>query len=124
LRLAGAIGLAAAALAGGAVPAMAASTYPSNAALVGLAATPDGGGYWQVASDGGIFAFGDAGFYGSMGGKALNAGVVGIAATPDGKGYWEVAADGGIFAFGDAGFYAASGSSADLPPPGHGAGTP
>src|SRR5262252_295782 len=97
-RLAGVIGLAAVALAGGAggaAPALAASTYPSNAALVGLAATPDGGGYWQVASDGGIFAFGDAGFYGSMGGQALNAGVVGIAATPDGRGYWEVAADGG-----------------------------
>jgi hypothetical protein len=49
-----------------------------------------------------IFAFGDALFYGSMGGKPLNAPVVGIAATPDGRGYWEVASDGGIFAFGDA----------------------
>ena len=29
-------------------------------------------GYWLVASDGGIFAFGDAGFYGSTGGIALN----------------------------------------------------
>ena len=28
--------------------------------VVGVAATPDGGGYWLVASDGGIFAFGDA----------------------------------------------------------------
>jgi hypothetical protein len=26
-----------------------------------MAATPDGGGYWLVASDGGIFSFGDAG---------------------------------------------------------------
>ena len=67
--------------------------------------TPDGKGYWEVASDGGVFAFGDAGFYGSMGGKSLNAPVVGITATPDGKGYWEVASDGGVFAFGDAGFY-------------------
>ena len=50
----------------------------------------------------GIFAFGDAGFYGSMGGNPLNQPVVGIASTPDGKGYWEVASDGGIFAFGDA----------------------
>ena len=32
-----------------------------------MAATPDGGGYWLVASDGGIFAFGDAGFHGSAG---------------------------------------------------------
>ena len=30
-----------------------------------MAATPDGRGYWLVASDGGIFTYGDAGFYGS-----------------------------------------------------------
>jgi hypothetical protein len=35
---------------------------------VGIAATADGGGYWEVASDGGVFAFGDAAFHGSMGG--------------------------------------------------------
>ena len=69
-----------------------------------MAATPDGRGYWEVASDGGIFAFGNAAFEGSMGGQSLNAPVVGMAATPDGKGYWEVASDGGIFAFGDAVF--------------------
>ncbi len=33
-----------------------------------MAATPDGRGYWLVASDGGIFTFGDAPFYGSAGG--------------------------------------------------------
>ena len=32
--------------------------------------TPSGNGYWLVASDGGIFSFGDAHFYGSMGGQA------------------------------------------------------
>ena len=37
----------------------------SNEPIVGMAATPDGGGYWLVASDGGIFCFGDAGFFGS-----------------------------------------------------------
>ena len=37
--------------------------------IVGMAATPDGGGYWEVASDGGVFAFGDAGYYGSEGGQ-------------------------------------------------------
>ena len=41
-----------------------------------------------VASDGGIFAFGDAPFYGSMGGQPLNKPVVGMAATPTGHGYW------------------------------------
>ncbi len=66
-------------------------------------------GYWEVASDGGIFTFGDAGFYGSMGGKHLNQPIVGMASTPDGKGYWEVASDGGIFTFGDAGFYGSAG---------------
>jgi hypothetical protein len=83
--------------------------HPLNAPIVGMAATPDGQGYWEVASDGGIFAFGDAGFFGSMGGTLLNAPIVGMAATPDGQGYWEVASDGGIFAFGDAGFFGSMG---------------
>ncbi|HVX19838.1 MAG TPA: NosD domain-containing protein [Acidimicrobiales bacterium] len=65
--------------------------------------------YLEVASDGGIFTYGSAGFYGSMGGVPLVQPVVGIAATPDGKGYWEVAADGGVFAFGDARFYGSMG---------------
>ena len=72
-----------------------------NKPVVGMAATPDGKGYWEVASDGGVFSFGDAS-YGSMGGTVLNKPVVGMAATPDGKGYWEVASDGGVFSFGDA----------------------
>ena len=84
--------------------AQAAAVYPSNAPIVGIAATPDGNGYWEVASDGGVFNFGDASFFGSMGGQRLNAGVVGMAATPDGKGYWLAAADGGVFSFGDARF--------------------
>ena len=66
-------------------------------------------GYWEVGSDGGIFAFGGAGFFGSMGGHRLNAPVVGMAATTDRHGYWEVASDGGIFAFGDAGYYGSMG---------------
>ena len=75
----------------------------AHAATVGVAATP-GRGYWVVASDGGVFSFGDAQFYGSMGGQPLSAPVVGMAATPDGKGYWLVGADGGVFAFGNAPF--------------------
>jgi N-acetylmuramoyl-L-alanine amidase len=78
--------------------------------VVGMAPTPDGKGYWLVAADGGIFTFGDAAFYGSEGGVALNSPVVGMAPTPDGKGYWLVASDGGIFTFGDAAFYGSAGA--------------
>ncbi len=81
-----------------------------NAPIVGMAATPDGRGYWLVASDGGIFTFGDAGFEGSTGAMHLNAPIVGMAATPDGRGYWLVASDGGIFTFGDAGFEGSTGA--------------
>ena len=72
--------------------------------VVGMAATPDGRGYWAVASDGGIFAFGSAAFDGSTGGLRLDAPIVGMASTSDGGGYWLVASDGGIFAFGNAAF--------------------
>lgn len=81
-----------------------------NQPMVGMSPTSDGGGYWLVASDGGIFAFGDAAFHGSMGGTHLNKPVVGMSVTPDGGGYWMVATDGGIFSFGDASFYGSMGS--------------
>ena len=80
----------------------------SNLPLVG-AALQGTSGYWEVASDGGIFSFGTAAFVGSMGGQHLNAPIVGMAATPDGAGYWEVASDGGIFSFGTAAFVGSMG---------------
>jgi hypothetical protein len=80
--------------------------------VVGVAATPSGGGYWLVASDGGIFTYGDARFLGSTGAIALNQPIVGMAATPDGQGYWLVARDGGIFSFGDARFLGSTGAIA------------
>ena len=72
---------------------------------------PSGGiaGYWLVASDGGVFSFGSAGFDGSMGGKFLDAPMVGMARTTDDGGYWTVASDGGIFSFGDAAFHGSMG---------------
>ncbi len=73
-----------------------------------MAAT-DAQGYWLVAADGGIFTFGNAGYYGSTGSMKLNKPIVGMAATPDGKGYWLVAADGGVFNFGDASFFGSTG---------------
>jgi hypothetical protein len=92
-----------------ATPALAVVPSPLKAPIAGMAATPDGGGYWLVGSDGGVFAFGSAQFYGSTGDIHLDAPIVGMAATPDGDGYWLVASDGGIFAFGDAGFYGSTG---------------
>jgi ribosomal protein L24E len=69
-----------------------------------------GSGYWLAASDGGIFGFGDAAFFGSTGAIHLNQPIVGMAPTPDSQGYWLVASDGGIFAFGDATFYGSTGA--------------
>ncbi|HEX2851181.1 MAG TPA: glycoside hydrolase family 43 protein [Acidimicrobiales bacterium] len=66
-------------------------------------------GYRLIASDGGIFAFGAAGFYGSTGDMTLNAPIVTAASTPSGHGYWLVGSDGGIFSFGDARFYGSTG---------------
>jgi hypothetical protein len=87
----------------------AAPPAPLEAPAVGIASTPDGQGYWLTGADGGVFAFGNAAFYGSMGATRLAAPIVGIASTSDGRGYWLVASDGGIFAFGDAGFYGSMG---------------
>jgi hypothetical protein len=70
-----------------------------------------GAGYWLVASDGGIFAFGDAPFRGSMGGKPLNKPVAGMVRY--GAGYLMVGRDGGIFSFSDLPF---AGSLGDHPP--------
>jgi ribosomal protein L24E len=72
--------------------------------------TPTGRGYYMVASDGGIFAFGDARFAGSMGGRKLNAPVESLVPDADGAGYWLVASDGGIFAF-DAPFRGSMGAT-------------
>jgi hypothetical protein len=95
-----------------------------NQPMVGMGFAPYTGGgslrpgqqymsYWLVASDGGIFSFGDATFYGSTGNLHLNKPIVGMAATPDGDGYWLMGSDGGVFSFGDAGFH----GSATGPPP-------
>ena len=98
------------AAADGGVFAINAAFYGSAAALslrapiVGMALTPDDGGYWLVAADGGVFAFGDAHFYGSMGGRPVDQPIVGMAVDRATGGYWLVGRDGGVFAF-DAPFY-------------------
>jgi Glycosyl hydrolases family 43 len=67
-------------------------------------------GYDMVASDGGVFDYGNLPFCGSMGGLPLNKPIVGMALTQDGGGYWLVASDGGIFSYGDAAFHGSAGS--------------
>ena len=62
-------------------------------------------GYWLVGSDGGIFSFGQAQFYGSTGSLHLQRPVVGIVPTADHGGYWLDASDGGVFSYGDTQFY-------------------
>ena len=68
-----------------------------NQPIVGMAATPSGNGYWLVASDGGIFSFGDAGFHGSTGAMTLNQPITSLIQTR--FGYDLVAQDGGVFNF-------------------------
>jgi Cu/Zn superoxide dismutase len=74
---------------------------------VGRAALP--AGYFLAASDGGVFAYGEAVFRGSRGRDRLNQPVVGMAATPGADGYYLVASDGGVFAYGDAPFAGSAG---------------
>ncbi len=71
--------------------------------------TPRLTGYWMASADGGVFSFGNAGFYGSVGGSRLNSPIVTLASLPNGKGYWLAASDGGIFAFGAAAFHGSTG---------------
>ncbi len=90
-------------------------TYSGNSSFSGSTGTttlvvndpppPPTHGYWLVGSDGGIFTFGSAQFYGSTGSLRLQRPVVGIVPTADRGGYWLDASDGGVFAFGDSGFY-------------------
>jgi hypothetical protein len=84
-----------------------------------MAATPDGKGYWLVASDGGIFSYGDAGFYGSpVGGPghpSLTGSAVALEPTADGGGYLLVTGAGNTLAFGDATALAPSGPLPSAP---------
>jgi len=90
-------------------------TTPLNSVVVAQAADPvaplSDEGYWLASADGGVFAVGDAGFYGSLGALRLTGPIVAMAATPDGRGYWLGALDGGVFAFGDAAFYGSMGGT-------------
>jgi hypothetical protein len=79
------------------------------APIVAMAATADGGGYWLVGADGGVFTFGDARYYG--GPAHVPEPIVGFAATPNGEGYWLVGSHGEVYAFGDAKYYGSLGAT-------------
>jgi len=84
------------------------ATYEAVPALAGLTLPfgPSGGSYWLAGADGGVFAFGHAGYYGSLPALGVSVGDVrSVVSTADGRGYWMVAADGGLFGFGDAAFH-------------------
>jgi hypothetical protein len=81
-----------------------------NGPVAAIAGLPGSTGYWLVRPDGSVLSFGNAAYFGGMGGTRLGAPIIGMAATPTGRGYWLVGADGGIFSFGDAKFYGSTGN--------------
>ena len=81
-----------------------------NKPIVGMAATPDAGGYWLVASDGGIFSYGDAPVL-RLDGRSTEQADRRDGVHAGRQGYWLVASDGGIFSYGDAQFYGSTGGS-------------
>jgi photosystem II stability/assembly factor-like uncharacterized protein len=91
-------------------------SLPTNSAI-GLAPTPDGGGYWLASTAGGVVACGTAAFYGSL---AVNhvqspAPIVAIAAASDGQGYYLLARDGSVYPFGPGATTSGSGPAAAAP---------
>ncbi len=95
----------------GLTPAGSGLPHSLNAPIVGMVPSTDGGGYFMVASDGGVFAFGDARFEGSCPGIGGCSGAA-VAVVPDasGNGYWVVTSTGSVYPFGDAVDYGAPGS--------------
>ena len=74
-----------------------------NAPIIGMVSSADGAGYFMVGGDGGVFAFGDAKYFGSCPGIGGCSGTA-VSVMPDatGQGYWLVTATGAVYAFGDA----------------------
>lgn len=61
-------------------------------------------GYWMVGSDGGVFGFGRAGYFGSLVSLKVRAlDIVAIAPGPGGAGYWLAEKNGNVYHFGRAG---------------------
>ncbi len=60
-------------------PAGGSNSFVPNKPITAIVATATGKGYWMVGADGGVFAFGDAGFVGSLGGGNTSSPIVGFA---------------------------------------------
>lgn len=75
-----------------------------NKPVVAIVSTHTGGGYWLVAADGGVFAYGDAAPFNPdpIPDEVLARPIVAAASTPDGRGLWLTGADGGVFTLGTA----------------------
>ena len=72
----------------------------SNAPVVGIVPSRDGGGYFMVAADGGVFAFGDAHFAGSCPGiGGCSGSAVDVMPDASGNGYWIVTNTGNVYGF-------------------------
>jgi len=70
--------------------------------ITDIASRRDGGGYWLLGGDGGVFAFGSAQYLGrapKWGGEGYYKSIV---STPSGNGYWVISKLGTAYEFGDA----------------------
>ena len=69
--------------------------------IVQVRSTPDGFGYWLVGSDGSVYAFGDAPYFGSLPGLGVHVSdVVGLIPFSSGDGYQLVSAFEQVWKFG------------------------
>ncbi|MGC8465355.1 MAG: hypothetical protein ACP5O0_05425 [Acidimicrobiales bacterium] len=78
-----------------------------NGSIVALVWGETRESFWLAASDGGVFSFGQAGFYGSRSGAVGAQGVgsvVGMVKLASGQGYWVADSHGSVRAFGRAAF--------------------
>ncbi len=73
-----------------------------NKPIESAVSNPLSQGYWLVGGDGGVFALGDAPFFGSLGAQSISYAIVSMAATPDGQGYWIFGTTGSVDTYGDA----------------------
>lgn len=73
-----------------------------KSAIVAIAGTPDGAGYWLFSAAGAVYRFGDARNFGAVPPRGLGSPIVSATATPDGLGYYLLSRDGQVFHFGDA----------------------